>query len=95
MVAVVSHSGRFTPLERSPSAFNSRCGVLQSRSKRFRGELKLMPLLRIEPKFIGWVCIRTGTVYLTVAFRNVGNAHKWSRNVFGIYLSYKDGKIWF
>jgi len=73
--------------------FNSRWGVLQSRSKRFRDELK--PLLRIEPKFLGWVCIRTRLVYLTAAFRNVGNAHKWSQNVFGIYLSYNDGKIWF
>jgi hypothetical protein len=75
--------------------FNSGWGVLQSRSKRFRGELKLMILLRIEPKFLGWVYIRTGLVYLTVVFRNVGNAHKWSQNVFGIYLSYNDGKVWF
>jgi hypothetical protein len=75
--------------------FNSRWGVLQSRSKHFRGELKPMLFLRIEPKFLGWVCIRTGIVYLTVAFRNVGNAQKWRQNVFGIHLAYKDGKTWF
>ena len=74
--------------------FSSRWGVLQGQSKSFRGELKLMPFPRIEPKFLEWVCIRTEIVYLTVAFRKVGNAHKWRQNVFGVYLSYNDGKIW-
>jgi hypothetical protein len=75
--------------------FNSRWGVLQSRSKRFRGELKLMPLLKIERKFLEWVCIRTEIVYLTVTFRNVGNAHKLRHNVFGIYRSITTGKYGF
>jgi hypothetical protein len=73
MVLLVSHSGRFTQWKLTHFPFSSRWGVLQSRSKRFRGELKLMPLLRIEPKFLGWMCIRTGIVYSTVAFRNIGN----------------------
>jgi hypothetical protein len=75
-------------------SFSSRWGMLQSRSKHFRGALKVMPLLRIEPKFLDWVGIRTEIVYLTVAFRNLRNAHKRRQNVCGIYLSCNDEKIW-
>jgi len=55
--------------------FSSRWGMLQSRSKPFRGALKIMALLRIETNFLEWMGIRTETVYLTVAFGNVRNAH--------------------
>ena len=85
-MSVVSHSGRFTPVERSPSSPSKADRVC------FRVGLNAFEA-RIEPKFLGWVCVRTVIVYITVAFRNVGNAHKWRQNVFGIYLSYNDGNV--